>query len=89
MTETKNNSAKSRRLAAQAAASQAQADLYRTMADRLRNLDPDYRSGIVNDEVARMVKLAAEMDEDAEENREAALDAGYDPSLDDAYVSNF
>jgi hypothetical protein len=81
------NSPTARKFASRAAASQAQSDLYRDMAAKLRTMSPDYSSGIVNDEVARMIRLAIELDEDAEYNREAALEAGYDPSEDDAYVS--
>lgn len=54
-------------LIAQELASTKQAELYRSMADAVRKLDPTYTSDTVNEEAGRFVRLARELDESAEE----------------------
>lgn len=54
-------------LIAQELASTKQAELYRSMAEAVRKLDPTYTSSTVNEEVARFVRLGLELDETAEE----------------------
>lgn len=63
----KANPAAAARLDREAFQTQAQAERYREMGQALRLLDPTYSDGVVNEEVARFVRLAAEMDEAAEE----------------------
>lgn len=73
-------SPKARRLADQSDVSQAVADAYRVLAEVIRT-DPRL-ARLVEGEVVRAEEQANEYDDDADDLREQALLAGFDPERD-------